>query len=329
VEERYQSAAAMRADIERFLAGKPVVAPAVPAAALATTFLPEDRASDSTSIFHGGRDDDEEDEERRPRWPLVLLGLGVLALLVAAAIVGPMLFSNAPEDRSVPNVVNMTRAQATEALETNGLTLGDVEQQASTDVPRGRIISQDPDAGSFLPDGDPVDVLISTGKPEVVVPDVLGDDKDAAKAELESMQLRVRLVRRNSDEDADTVINMDPRPATSVSIDTQVTVFFSDGPEEVPSVVGMQEQQARRAIDDAGFNVNVVYDTETRSEKGTVLEQSPDAGSTQSEGSTVTITVSDYEEPEPSPEPTPEPTESVEPEPSPTESPDAGITPEP
>ena len=39
VEDRYQSAAAMRADIERFLAGKPVVAP-VAAVAEDTTFLP-------------------------------------------------------------------------------------------------------------------------------------------------------------------------------------------------------------------------------------------------------------------------------------------------
>ena len=32
VEDRYQSAAAMRNDIERYLAGRPVQAPAVPAA---------------------------------------------------------------------------------------------------------------------------------------------------------------------------------------------------------------------------------------------------------------------------------------------------------
>jgi beta-lactam-binding protein with PASTA domain len=127
---------------------------------------------------------------------------------------------------------------------------------------------------------------------------------------------------------------MDPRPATSVSVDTLVTVYFSDGPEEVPSVVGMKENAARQAIEEEGFDVNVVYDTETRSEKGIVLEQSPEAGSTQSKGSTVTITVSDYEEPEPTPDPTliPEPTEPTEtpsptPTETPTESPDAGIAP--
>ena len=43
VEDRYQSAAAMRADIERYLAGKPVQAPVpVPAGADDTTFVPAD-----------------------------------------------------------------------------------------------------------------------------------------------------------------------------------------------------------------------------------------------------------------------------------------------
>jgi eukaryotic-like serine/threonine-protein kinase len=328
VEERYQSAAAMRADIERYLAGKPVAAPVVPAAAAAaaTSFLPADRAAEGTSVFDGG--ELPEAEEKRKKWPFVLLGLGVLALLIAAAIAGPMLFSSSPDERSVPNLLNMTRAQAERALEERDLTLGEVERQASADVPQGRIISQTPEPGDFLEIGSAVDVLISSGAPEVVVPDVLGWDKQDARAELEGRQLRVRLVRRNSDEPVDTVINTDPRPAATVAVDTVVTVFWSDGPEEVPSVVGMQERQARQAIEDAGFTVNVVYDDETRAERGIVLSQSPEAGSTQPEGTTITITVSNYEEPaEPTPTPTPTPTPepTPEPEPTPTDSPTVGF----
>jgi eukaryotic-like serine/threonine-protein kinase len=328
VEERYQSAAAMRADIERYLAGKPVVAPVVPAAAAAaTSFLPADRAAEGTSVFDG--EELPEAEEKRKRWPFVLLGLGVLALLIAAAIVAPMLFSSSPEERSVPNLLNMTRAQAEAALEERDLTLGDVDRQASADVPQGRIISQTPEPGDFLEVGSAVDILISSGAPEVVVPDVLGWDKQDARAELEGRQLRVRLVRRNSDEPVDTVINTDPRPAATVAVDTVVTVFWSDGPEEVPSVVGMQEGPARQAIEDAGFTVNVVYDNQTRAERGIVLSQSPEAGSTQTEGTTVTITVSAYEEqeqePEPTPTPTPTPEPTPEPEPSPTESPSVDL----
>ena len=324
VEDRYQSAAAMRADIERFLAGKPVVAPVVPAAAAATTFLPQEQAAEETSIFRGGGDEPSEEEEKRKRWPLVLLGLGILGLLIAAAILGPMLFNSSPQEKSVPNVINMTLAQAERALEDRDLALGEVEREASADVPKGKIVSQTPEAGEFLEEEGEVDVILSTGKPAVVVPDVLGDDKDEARAELEAEQLRVKLVRRNSDEPTDEVIQQNPRPATRVAIDTLVTVFYSDGPEEVPSVVGMQEGEARRAIEQAGFGVSVNYDSETRAERGIVLSQSPEAGSTPDSGSTVTLTVSSYEEPEeptPTPTPTLEPTPTPEPTPSPTPEP--------
>ena len=106
VEDRYQSAAAMRADIERFLAGKPVVAPVVPVVGAEDCVR---TAGDPTTIFAARRRRRAEDE-RKKRWPVVLTGLGVLALLVLAVVVGPMLFNSPPEEKTVPQVVNMTRA---------------------------------------------------------------------------------------------------------------------------------------------------------------------------------------------------------------------------
>jgi len=52
-----------------------------------------------------------------------------------------------------------------------------------------------------------------------------------------------------------------------------------------------------------------------KAEKGTVLQQSPNAGQTLDKGSTVTIVVSTYEEPEPPPSPSPSPSPSVAPTP--------------
>ena len=108
VEDRYQSAAAMRADIERYLAGKPVEAPVVPLAD-DDDFVPDGE----TTLFGAHRDDvAEEDEGRRNRWPLILTILGVLALLVLAAVLGPMLFNSAPDEKTVPQVVNLTQSEA-------------------------------------------------------------------------------------------------------------------------------------------------------------------------------------------------------------------------
>ena len=77
-------------------------------------------------------------------------------------------------------------------------------------------------------------------------------------------------------------------------------------------MVGKTEDEARSLIEDAGFQVSRVTDSTTKAKKGTVLQQSPNAGQTLDKGSTVTIVVSTYEEPKPEPEPTP-PTQSASP----------------
>ena len=316
VEERYQSAAAMRADIERFLAGKPVVAPAVPPDD-GTSFLPRDQPQE-TSIFGAAAP---EAERKKKRWPIILFAVLIAALLIGAAIFGPMLFNPAPKETSVPDLSMLTRAEASQRLSEEGLELGTVDQRASEDVPKNNVISQDPQAGDFVPAGDPVNIVVSTGKPDVVVPDILGDDRSEARNELEDLQLKVKMVEQSSDAERDTVVDSDPRPATSVSVGSLVTLYYSDGPSEVPSVVGMTKRRATQVLEDAGFTVSVTEDSETRAQKDTVLRQSPEAFSEEPEGTTVVITVSTYEEPEPSPSPTETETETPPPPESTTPSP--------
>jgi serine/threonine-protein kinase len=85
---------------------------------------------------------------------------------------------------------------------------------------------------------------------------------------------------------------------------TTVTVSFSDGPEQVPDVVGMKQADAEKAIRDAGFQPDVVESSSTTEPKGTVIQQSPKPGQTAAQGSTVTILVSSFEAPSESPSPT-------------------------
>jgi serine/threonine-protein kinase len=203
--------------------------------------------------------------------------------------------------------------------------VGHVAKEASEDVPKGRVVAQDPDPMSTLPPGDPVDLTVSTGQPDVVVPDILGDDKDTARQKLTDAGLQVKLVQRKSDETKDIVVDSNPRPATSVSKGSLVTVYYSAGPKQVPSVVGLKEGAARAKLEKAGFKVDTVTDSQTQAQKGTVLKQSPQAFTTQPQGTTVVITVSAYEPPSetPTPTPSPTPTETT----PPTESPSLPPTP--
>ena len=49
-----------------------------------------------------------------------------------------------------------------------------------------------------------------------------------------------------SDEPRDQVVETDPPPATSVPEGSTVTVFYSDGPEQVPGVVGPSRRRPSR-----------------------------------------------------------------------------------
>jgi eukaryotic-like serine/threonine-protein kinase len=317
VEDRYESAGAMRADIERYLAGKPVTAPAVP--------LPTDPGGDEpTALF--GAVTDEDVADRRKRWPLIVTSLTVLALLALAAVIGPLLFSASPDDKTVPQVVNLTQAQAEQAIKAQGLTVGSVTRQASQDVTKGHVIAQDPNAPGTLAPGGPVDLTVSTGKPDVVVPYVIGDDKDTARQKLTGAGLKVELVKRESDQDKDTVIKTTPNAAESVSNGSLVKVFYSAGPTKVPSVIGLKEAAATRRLKAAGFEVSTVLDPATQAAKGTVLEQSPAALTTQPQGTTVVITVSSFEKPTSTPTPSTSPSSSPggSPSASPSGSPSGG-----
>jgi serine/threonine-protein kinase len=125
--------------------------------------------------------------------------------------------------------------------------------------------------------------------------------------------LRVVLKERNADEPKDQVVDMQPPAGTQVSEGSKVTLFWSDGPEQVPDVIGKTEAEATRLIEDAGFKVSRVTDSSTKAKKGTVLQQSPQKGQTLDKGSTVTIVVSTYEPPSPPPSPSASPSPSTTP----------------
>jgi serine/threonine-protein kinase len=214
----------------------------------------------------------------------------------------------------------MKLKQATARIEDAGLSVGRVDRLASEDDAKGRVIAQDPDPLTLLDPGSEVDLTVSTGSPDVVVPYVVGKSRDVARQILEDAGLEVKMVKEQSDEPRDVVVRTDPEPAANVSKGSEVKVYYSAGPKEVPSVVGMSQDKATRVLKKAGFEVDVTYDSETVAERGQVLKQSPEAYTEQPQGTRILLTVSSYEEPSPTPTPTPSPSETVEPSPSPSES---------
>jgi eukaryotic-like serine/threonine-protein kinase len=311
--ERYQSAAEMRADLERALAGQAISAPAVAAAGMAAggagetaTMLPY--TEEGTGAV---ADDDPGRRRRRRGWLYALLVLAVIAVFVLLGLFLPrMLAEEETPQVTVPRLIDRTQAEARNRLQQAGLELGDVQQRASQDVDAGLVMSQDPDPATAVDEGSAVDIVVSSGPETVVVPSVIGQQLPAARSELQDRGLRVRVERTPGGERANQVLASDPEAATEVQVGDRITLTVAEGPIEVPNVVNSQEDEARSTLEDAGFNVNVIDDPGADAEAGTVVAQNPSGGSQAQPDDTVTITVSRRPEETESPSPTESPTES-------------------
>ena len=310
-DERYQSAAQMRADIERYRAGHEVAAPALLAADDATAVAPAVAAS-QTSIFgaDAGRDDDEE-PERRSRGALWAV---LLVLLVAAAVAALVLVLDpfapeepqAPSQVIVPEVEGRTERDAIRLLEALDLVVA-TEERNNGAVEAGRVISQDPDGLSSVDEGSTVTIVVSLGSAAVEVPpDLIGQPVRQAKDALEAVDLEWRVERVDDDAPRNQVIAIDPSSGTDVPPDQVVTLTVSRGPVEVPRVIGFSERDATQILEAEGFEPFVVEANSDTVPEGVVISQNPEPRTDGSPGDQVTIVVSlGPEETEP---PTTEPT---------------------
>ena len=194
----------------------------------------------------------------------------------------------------VPSVVGEEEADAISLLESLDFEV-ETTQQPDDDQPAGRVVLQDPKPSTPAPKGSSVTITVSTGKPKVEVPAVVGKDATAAADDIVNAGLRVRTVNEPSATvEKGKVIRTDPTAGSSVDKGSPVTVVVSTGVDmaQVPNVIGKRQDEATTALQAAGFTVkvdNVVVVSDA--DDGRVLEQSPTGGTEATKGSTVTIRV--------------------------------------
>ena len=228
----------------------------------------------------------------------------VIGIIAALAVVGGIAFAlmsgsgNDKDKVAVPSVVGQTVDQATAAIEGAGFELGKVEESFDDKVESGKVISQDPKGDSKQAKGTKINLTVSKGVQEITVPDLTGMTADQAQKALTASGLKyAKGAAEYSDTvEKDHVARQDIAAGENVAKDTVVTCYLSLGSEgiEVPNVVGMSRGNAVTTLNNAGLIVdtdNYTYEASDQPE-GTVLAQTPAAGSKLQKDGLVALTLS-------------------------------------
>ncbi|WP_020577887.1 Stk1 family PASTA domain-containing Ser/Thr kinase [Actinopolymorpha alba] len=326
--DRYQSASQMRADIDRALTGQSVATAPQPQEATTTPNAPTGTMPPPTVTMpppthdgpqRGGAEPHHGRNRRQMRW--YALAVVLLVALGAAAVAGYRMFKT--DTVAVPRLIGTTTVQAKVALDAHQLELGKTTKTASEEVPKGQIIAQYPAPARSAALGSAVDVTVSTGKPEVRIPEVLGRQVARARATLETAGFRVRdREDTNSRKPEGVVTRVDPPGGSVVPKGSLVTLYHSTGLIKVPDVQYKDEAEAQAILMAAGFKVNKIPQENADADPGTVTVQIPEPGTRRSPGTNVSIVIARKPKPTPTPQHTPTPT----PSPSPT---DPGLPPLP
>jgi beta-lactam-binding protein with PASTA domain len=204
--------------------------------------------------------------------------------------------SKGPAPINVPNLVGQSQSAATTALTTAGLAVGSISTTHSATIPQGIVMGQAPPAGTPVPAGFSVNLLVSLGPVMVTVPNVVGQPQGTATATVFAAQLSYSVsFAASATVPPGSVISQDPVGGSVVPQATFVNLIVSSGPTigVVPAVVGLSETAAGTAITNASLTVGAITRVNSPTiPAGQVLSQNPGAGSGVPVGSSVALVVS-------------------------------------
>lgn len=249
-----------------------------------------------------------DDSEKKPSGKLkwIIAALVVIVLIAAGVFAYALLSHNSPELKPVPNLVGMTQDTATKTInDSKFFTLGAVTKQSSDSIESGKVISQTPNSGETQVKGTRINLVISSGKPEiptVTVPDLNNMSPAQANAALDAVGLQGRAgdLEYSDSVDKGRVADQNPKAGSTLKKGESVTYRLSQGKEtaQVPDVTGMSRAKATRALQEAGFTP--VEDTPAYSNDVAADEVvSQSLSGTQPKGSKVSIVISKGKRPEP------------------------------
>jgi serine/threonine-protein kinase len=190
----------------------------------------------------------------------------------------------------IPNLVGLSESEARALLDGYVIT---VKTAHDAVIPKGRIASQSPLATTRAPNGSAVVLTISDGPGNAIVPDnLIGMALIDARAALAAVGLTVsQTIAAPSDQPQGTILEVSPEVGSITTAGSGVVLTIASGEITVPDLIGVEVIQAKTILIQAGFLIKEFYEFDATQPEGVVIRQAPEAGSTQTIGNSVTITI--------------------------------------
>ncbi len=262
------------------------------------TFFGEDTEEE---IKHKNKKENKKvnDEDRKKNLRITVAA--VLSALVISLIGGIMVFKaimHVPEV-VVPDLIGDYEEDGKKKIEDLGLVFKVAKREYSNEYEEGKIIEQSVEEGMKLKENYPIEVVISRGQKEIIVPNLVGRYAIEAGIILSDAGLSEGTVtEQNSDTvPASQIIKQDPVQGTPANQNDKVNYVVSLGPKVIyvpmPSLAGYQLETAKSIILQNGLVVGeVTPEPSEEVAEGLVIKQSVVAGQDVAQGTTIWLTVS-------------------------------------
>jgi len=228
------------------------------------------------------------------RWVAIGAGMVLAGYLTAYLILFrvPIL----PGHHAVPRVLGLTVAEAQAEIQKAKLQVTDGGAEPHPTAPAGVVVWQDPPPDVVAPEGTKIVLVSSAGPPRIPVPDVSNLDAGLAQSLVGAAGLVVTQVESVQAAAAAPGLAMMTRPpaGTALAPGAGLTIVVSRGAPTIPipDLLGMASADARTRLETEGLQLGTVTRRRTSdASPGTVVAQSPAAGTLAAPGTVIDIVV--------------------------------------
>ncbi|HEV1199961.1 TPA: serine/threonine-protein kinase StkP [Streptococcus pneumoniae] len=226
---------------------------------------------------------------KKHRFKMRYLILLASLVLVAASLI--WILSRTPATIAIPDVAGQTVAEAKATLKKANFEIGEEKTEASEKVEEGRIIRTDPGAGTGRKEGTKINLVVSSGKQSFQISNYVGRKSSDVIAELKEKKVPDNLIKIEEEEsnesEAGTVLKQSLPEGTTYDLSKATQIVLTVAKKvttiQLGNYIGRNSTEVISELKQKKVPENLIKIEEeesSESEPGTIMKQSPGAGTT-------------------------------------------------